>query len=74
MNAMHKEWRDIQASTAHWPTWANYLAMDADGLWNYHQKEPFIANYVWLSMGKAQVSPPQPVNSDWKSLIIKRMA
>lgn len=31
------------------PEWANWLAMDEDGDWYWHKKEPYFNGVEWLS-------------------------
>jgi hypothetical protein len=38
------DWRDA-------PEWANFLAMDWDGEWVWHEHKPSIHDGVWLSSG-----------------------
>ena len=36
------------------PGWAQYLAMDQDGEWFWHEHEPYTAEEEWLSEGRCE--------------------
>ncbi len=42
---MKPDWKDA-------PEWAQYLAMDADGMWWWHELRPSLDPYSWEGEGK----------------------
>lgn len=36
------------------PEWANWLAMDEDGLWFWHEEEPRMGSESWESQARVQ--------------------
>ncbi len=34
------------------PEWANWLAMDSDGEWYWHEEKPLYSTNYWYSQGK----------------------
>lgn len=61
---MKPDWKDA-------PEWANWVAMDSNGLWFWYEKEPVTVDYrEWICSGKAlQVPIPGP---DWDETKEKR--
>ncbi len=48
---MKPSWKDA-------PEWANYLAMDADGIWVWYENRPEAEEYYWERgmMGRLQLA------------------
>jgi hypothetical protein len=61
------DWKDA-------PEWANYLAMDSDGLWAWHEKKPFVAGFatVWLSRDYGQVAIAYKPHNTWHETLEER--
>jgi hypothetical protein len=53
---MKPDWKDA-------PSWANYVAMDADGEWWWFEREPPMGNRVWRSPERE----PTMGNRMWRS-------
>jgi hypothetical protein len=48
------DWKDA-------PEWANYLAMDEDGEWYWHEYEPLLVGSIWSALtGRIQYTFPSP--------------
>jgi len=49
LNNNKPKWQDA-------PKWANYLAMDSDFHWFWHEKKPMLGNInrTWISTGRMQ--------------------
>lgn len=73
MNAIHAEWKAIQAAVSGWPTWAYWRAMDADGRWHYYECEPVCAQTCWVDAGgRHQLAPPFDTVPDWRESLQRR--
>jgi hypothetical protein len=61
------DWKDA-------PEWANYLAMDSDGLWAWHEKKPFTASYtnVWMSRDYGKVEVAYKPDCTWQGSLEER--
>jgi hypothetical protein len=57
---MKPDWKDA-------PEWANWLAMDADGKWFWHEYEPRLRQRDWDSFGA--ISLAGDTNSHWEEAI-----
>ena len=57
---MKPDWKDA-------PPWANYLAMDDNGLWRWHAQQPVIQEFYWHSGGRIA-----PANSSWRDSLEAR--
>ncbi len=56
---MKPDWKDA-------PGWANYLAMDANGNWFWHEDEPYKSNlHDWLSRGMSRMASTIEVSPQW---------
>ena len=42
---MKPDWKDA-------PEWANWLAMEEDGSWYWHENKPILGNVMWFVNGK----------------------
>lgn len=56
------------------PSWAIYIAFDADGIVYGHEKEPSLSEDKWVSDGKKEkISAFESVNKDlWKLSLVKK--
>ncbi len=55
---MKPDWKDA-------PEWANYLAMDKDGQWKWHQRTPVMFKDAWVCGGMTRHASYQDV-IDWE--------
>lgn len=60
---MKPDWKDA-------PEWANYLAMDYNGVWYWYTHEPRAGVKLWWSMGREEVAEKREVS--WKDSLEKR--
>lgn len=62
--------------TINWEDWANYLAMDEDGLWWQYRDEPILGVVGWRSSELSELyeSSDLPLidTSEWEKTLIKR--
>jgi hypothetical protein len=59
---MKPDWKDA-------PEWAQWVAMDADGKWYWHEDEPVASGGEWFSTdGRCRVVR----NMDWKESLEPR--
>lgn len=52
------------------PEWANYLTMDDDGTWFWHNNEPFKSGYYWISYGLTKIARFD--DNSWEESLEKR--
>ena len=60
-------------SKPHWkdaPEWAQYLAQDSTGDWQWHEAEPHLGCYTWCSIDRTQLVVDGP--EDWKQTLEER--
>lgn len=60
---MKPDWKDA-------PEWANWLAMDCDGRWYWHESEPKLGKTIWLCRG-GQAADADSL-ARWKDSLEKR--
>ena len=66
---MKHSWKDA-------PEWANYLAMDKDGTWNWYEVKPFIGKKIdmigrqWVTGGN--FCTVDSIKNKWKSTLEER--
>jgi hypothetical protein len=63
MAVVKPSWKDA-------PSWANYLARDADGEWYWHENEPKIDSHMWIdNKGNSEFCG---VDKDWRESLQSR--
>ena len=55
------------------PSWARYLAMDANGTWHWYEEEPIKCQYEneWLTYGD-YIQASSIIKDGWKDSLEKR--
>jgi hypothetical protein len=61
------DWKDA-------PEWANYLAMDRDGLWAWHENKPITEKgvSVWMSSDFGKVVVAYKPEHHWRETLEER--
>lgn len=59
---MKPDWKDA-------PDWANYLAMDAGGIWRWHRKEPKPLRFWWSGTTSTSFAKWCDPVSDWEKTL-----
>jgi hypothetical protein len=59
------------------PAWANWVAMEKDGQWCWHEKEPQLSDDIWASgpiegFIPSEYAPKYAGTQPWHNLIIER--
>jgi hypothetical protein len=52
------------------PSWANYLAMDDDYEWRWHEEKPCQGQCAWVSEGESEHATP---NIRWDKTLEERL-
>jgi hypothetical protein len=60
---MKPDWKDA-------PEWANWLAMDSNGEWNWFKNEPYAATDLWSSSSRMESA--QSYSEAWYETLEKR--
>ena len=53
------------------PDWAQYLAMDEDGVWTWYAKKPKASLSYWYSYDR-ELQTNEPTNDNWKTTLEPR--
>jgi hypothetical protein len=62
---MKPDWDDA-------PEWASYLAMDASGVWYWHEKEPKLLDHLWQSPMSSHMCIAHADRQAWKLTLERR--
>jgi len=54
------------------PEWAQWLAMDVDGEWNWFEAEPQIVRSLWCVAAGKQHTKAEPNFGNWKNTLEQR--
>lgn len=53
------------------PEWANFVAMDLHGNWNWFEEKPFISGAIWDAY-KGKFELAQKSKQEWKQTLQER--
>jgi hypothetical protein len=59
------DWKDA-------PEWANYLAMDRDGTWCWHEKYMTPQSGMWMSESRGKVAIAAEPDDAWRETLEER--
>lgn len=54
------------------PDWANFIALDASGVWYWHEKMPTLGDVLWKQPMSGKMCVAKPDLEAWKSSLEPR--